>query len=79
MFHVSYMMFGLIVTNGEFEMTTLIHVIMTWQQQLVHLHNVSLLMQIRQMTTIPYIAVLDWLLVSWLICCHDQSRLFAQR
>jgi len=35
-------LFGLIVTNGEFGMTTIKHVIMTWQQQLVLLHNISL-------------------------------------
>ena len=36
------MLFGLIVTNGEFGKTTIKHVIMTWQRQLVLLHDVSL-------------------------------------
>ena len=36
------MFFGLIVTNGEFGITTIKHVIMTWQQQLVLLHDMSL-------------------------------------
>ena len=36
------MVFGLIVTNGEFGMATIKHVIMTWQQQLVLLHKISL-------------------------------------
>ena len=36
------MLFGLIVTNGEFGIATIKHVIMTWQQQLVIIHDISL-------------------------------------
>jgi len=42
LFRVSNVLFGLIVTNGEFGITTFKHVIMTWQQQLVIIHDISL-------------------------------------